>query len=58
VTIGEKFGRGADLTMWFVRSRMELNRGIKKVAADLDDGSIWIVWPKKSNQRPMMCAMP
>jgi len=49
VTIGEKFGRGADLTMWFVRSRMELERGIKKVAADLDDGSIWIVWPKKSS---------
>ena len=49
VAIGEKFGRGADLTMWFVRSRMELNRGVKKVAADLDDGSIWIAWPKKTS---------
>jgi CheY-like chemotaxis protein len=49
VTIGEKFRRGADLTMWFVRSRMELERGIKNVAADLDDGSIWIAWPKKTS---------
>jgi len=49
VTIREKSGRPADLTMWFVRSRTELNRRIKKVAADLDDGSIWIAWPKKTS---------
>ena len=49
VAIGEKLRRGADLTMWFVRSRMELKRGIRKVAADLDDGSIWIAWPKKTS---------
>jgi len=49
VTIREKSGRRADLTMWFVRSRTELNRRIKKVAADLDDGSIWIAWPKKTS---------
>jgi len=49
VAIGEKFGRGSDLTMWFVRSGKELNRGIKKIAADLDDGSIWIAWPKKTS---------
>src|SRR5882757_6293702 len=49
VTIREKFGRGADLTMWFVRSSKELDRGIKKVAADLDDGLIWIAWPKKTS---------
>jgi len=49
VTIREKSGRRADLTMWFVRSSKELNRGIKKIAADLDDGSIWIAWPKKTS---------
>ena len=49
VTIREKFGRGSDLTMWFVRSSKELNRGIKKIAAELDDGLVWIVWPKKTS---------
>jgi hypothetical protein len=48
VTIREK-SRGANLTMWFVLSSKELNRGIKKIAADLDDGSIWIAWPKKTS---------
>jgi hypothetical protein len=47
-TILEKFGR-ADLTMWFVRSSKELSRGIRKVAADLDRGLIWIAWPKKTS---------
>ncbi len=49
VTIRDKFGRRSDLTMWFVRSRKDLDRGIKKIAADLDDGSIWIAWPKKTS---------
>jgi hypothetical protein len=48
VAVG-KFVRGSDLTMWFVRSSTELNRGIRKIAADLDDGSIWIAWPKKTS---------
>jgi hypothetical protein len=47
-TIREK-SCGANLTMWFVLSSKELNRGIKKIAADLDDGSIWIAWPKKTS---------
>ena len=38
-----------DLTMWFVRSSKELNREIKKIAANFDDGLIWIVWPKKTS---------
>ena len=41
--------RGCDLTMWFVRSSRELNRRIKKISADLDDGLIWISWPKKTS---------
>lgn len=48
-TIWEKSGRRADLTMWFVRSSKELSRGIGKIAADLDRGSIWIAWPKKTS---------
>jgi hypothetical protein len=48
-TILEKSGRRADLTMWFVRSSKELSQGIRKIAADLDRGSIWIAWPKKTS---------
>jgi hypothetical protein len=48
-TIWEKSGRRADLTMWFVRSSEELRRGIRKIAADLDEGLIWIAWPKKTS---------
>jgi hypothetical protein len=48
-TIREKYRRGSDLTMWFVRSNKELKRGIKKVAAEMDHGQIWIVWPKKTS---------
>ena len=45
----DKPSRDCDLTMWFVRSSRELNRRIKKIAADLDDGLIWIAWPKKTS---------
>lgn len=48
-TLRDKSGRGCDLTMWFVRSSQELNRWIKKIAVDLDDGLIWIAWPKKTS---------
>ena len=49
VRLSEKTGRDCDLTMWFVQSSRELNRRIKKIAADLDDGLIWISWPKKTS---------
>ena len=48
-TIHDKFGRGRDLTMWFVRSSEKLNRGIKRIATDLDDGLLWIAWPKRTS---------
>ena len=41
--------RDCNLTIWFVRSGKELNRRIKKVAANLNDGLIWIAWPKKTS---------
>jgi hypothetical protein len=48
-TIRDEFGHGCDLTMWFVRSSEKLNRGIKRIAAELDDGLVWIAWPKKTS---------
>ena len=38
-----------DLIIWFTRSRSELERGMKKMAAATRDGAIWIAWPKKTS---------
>ena len=48
-TVRDKFGPRCDLTMWFVRSSDKLNRDIKRIAAELDDGLVWIAWPKKTS---------
>jgi len=45
----DKPGRDSRLTIWFVRSTRDLNRRIKKIAANLDDGLLWIAWPKKTS---------
>ena len=42
--------RGArDVTLWFTRSRRELERGMARMAQNLDSGRLWIVWPKKTS---------
>ena len=42
--------RGArDVTLWFTRSRRELERGMDRMAQSADDGRLWIVWPKKTS---------
>src|SRR4051812_42186445 len=38
-----------NLTIWFVRSLAELNRGIKRVVAASAQGLIWMCWQKKSS---------
>jgi hypothetical protein len=48
-TLRDKSGRDCDLTMWFVQSSKELSRGIRKIAAQLGDRLVWIVWPKKTS---------
>ncbi len=35
-----------DLTLWFVRDRKELARGVVRMAARVGDGALWIAWPK------------
>jgi len=42
-------GRGADLTIWFVRSRRDLERRIVRIASDLGVDGLWIAWPKKAS---------
>jgi hypothetical protein len=41
-------GRGAaDLVIWFVRSRSQLERRIVAIAARAGAGGLWIAWPKQ-----------
>ena len=41
--------RGArDITLWFTRSRRELERGMTRMAESAGDGRLWVCWPKKN----------
>ena len=43
--------RGArDVTLWFTRSRRELERGIERMAKAAGDGRLWICWPKRTSR--------
>ncbi len=42
--------RGAcEIILWFVRSREELQQGMKGMAARTGKGRLWIIWPKKAS---------
>lgn len=34
------------LTLWFVRSRADLTRGLRRAVALAAQGTVWILWPK------------
>ncbi len=38
-----------DLTLWFTKSRKDLEHGIEQMGALADKGGLWIAWPKKSS---------
>ena len=39
-----------DLTLWFVRSRSELEEGMSNKMVDYGESAgLWIIWPKKSS---------
>jgi CheY-like chemotaxis protein len=40
---------GSSLTLWFARSRDELESGIERMSSLGDSGGLWILWPKKSS---------
>jgi hypothetical protein len=45
-----KQARGTrDLTIWFVKSRKDLERRISSMASAVKNGGLWIVWPKKAS---------
>jgi hypothetical protein len=40
---------GPALTVWFVRSRAQLDRGLPRMLARAAGGNLWIAWPKKAS---------
>jgi len=50
---GVRFAEGTaargDLTLWFIRSRKDLTRGVARVARQIADTPVWIIWPKKTS---------
>jgi hypothetical protein len=49
-SLTEDFRGEARLTLWFLRSRAELERGMAKIVSHLGEGSVWMIWPKKSSR--------
>ena len=40
---------GADVTLWFLRSLSDLEKGIERMAEVAGDGRLWICWPKRAS---------
>jgi hypothetical protein len=51
VTLRRSARGQADLTLWFVTRRSELERRVRAMAARTARGHLWIVWPKKASGR-------
>jgi hypothetical protein len=47
-----KSGRRRQLILWFVLTRRDLDRQIRRMAPLTPDGGMWIIWPKKSSGLP------
>jgi CheY-like chemotaxis protein len=39
----------AELTIWFLRSRAELDANVKQVVACAESGPVWLAWPKRAS---------
>jgi hypothetical protein len=51
--------RGArDLTIWFIRTRRELQRCVAKMPAVIGRGGLWIAWPKRASGVPTDVSEP
>ena len=49
VTVRRQARQPLDLTLWFVRSRKDLEHRIDKMRNFAQSGGLWIVWPKKAS---------
>jgi hypothetical protein len=41
--------RDASLTLWFLRSRRDLEKGIGRMASGAGHAPLWMIWPKKTS---------
>jgi hypothetical protein len=48
VVVRRGTGNRCGVTLWFPKSREDLNRRIEAVGVCADQGALWIIWPKKS----------
>lgn len=48
VRVTSKAIDGADLAIWFVKSRRELDGRVPTISLDMGQG-LWIAWPKKAS---------
>lgn len=49
---GVRLRRGSgrcDLLLWFVRTRQDLERRVRRMGASAGKGGLWIIWPKRSS---------
>jgi hypothetical protein len=49
VMVVAKARAGAEVTLWFLNSLSDLERGIIRMAEITDAGRLWICWPKKAS---------
>ena len=49
VTLRTGNRRARDLSLWFVRRRRELDRGMPRMARSIGETRLWIIWPKKTS---------
>jgi hypothetical protein len=40
---------GREITIWFVTSRGDLERGWDSIARAVGEGTLWVAWPKRSS---------
>jgi CheY-like chemotaxis protein len=50
VTIQRQARGYADLTLWFTKSKENLERQIEHIAEFIGEGHLWIIWPKKTSK--------
>jgi hypothetical protein len=49
VTIRRRAVGNCDLTIWFTRRKIEVERRIKRLGSSMGTGGLWVVWPKKAS---------
>ena len=49
VILRREAGSRGDVTLWFVRSRQELEERIGEMGVHAKGGGLWILWPKKAS---------